>query len=147
MQYVKSPTTVSVLRVGSPVPGAWRLGGQGTSSSPCPDVDPKCLPVDRSMWHCTVLLYDMSSHSLSTTCCRVVSMHDLFTRMIWEQRIRKICRQENHSLAKTWQRSTSCCKLSTHIAPEHTLQAAGTHHVAKNLPNRGRPSQCQCQSG
>ena len=50
---------------------------------------------------------------------------------------------EDHSLGKTCQRSTSCCKLSTHIAPERALQAAGTHRLAENLPNRGRPSQCR----
>ena len=52
---------------------------------------------------------------------------------------------EDHSLGKTWHRSTSCCKLSTHIPPKRMLQAAGTHHLAENLPNCGRP--CQCQSG
>jgi len=41
---------------------------------------------------------------------------------------------EDHSLGKTWQRSTSGCKLSTHITPEHMLQAAGMHHLAENLP-------------
>ena len=28
---------------------------------------------------------------------------------------------EDHSLGETWQRSTSCCKLSTHITPERML--------------------------
>ena len=43
--------------------------------------------------------------------------------------------------SKTWQRSTTCCKLSTHIVPERMLQAAGTHHIA-SLPwaQHRRPS-------
>ena len=68
---------------------------------------------------------------------------DLFTRMIWEQRIPKIWRQAKiMALAKPGKDPQICCKLSTCIAPAHMLQAAGMHYLAENLPNCGRPSQC-----